>query len=208
MAGVGGEEDKALRKEAAQHEKAWAGAGLAAGLQVWRIEQFQVVPWPKAEYGTFFEGDAYIVLRTKQKKDGQLARDIFFWLGEECTQDEAGTAAYKTVELDAYFDEFDAAKSGLLRNGWQQSAAPWGHPSASRRLPGLVAGGGPLAAFWGPRLHLGASTLQPLLTSLGRCGPCSEARCGAPVLIAAPLCGCRAPGGGRHGRRPLCRRAG
>merc|ERR1719188_2195564 len=38
------------------------------------------------------------------KKENKLERRIFFWLGSETTTDEMGCAAYKTVELDDFFD--------------------------------------------------------------------------------------------------------
>jgi len=38
----------------------------------------------------------------QMKKNKQLHHDLHFWLGAESTQDEMGTAAYKTVELDDF----------------------------------------------------------------------------------------------------------
>lgn len=58
--------------------------------------------WPKDQYGQFFNGDSYIVLNvynTKENPD-ELLYDVHFWIGKHSTQDEYGTAAYKTVELD------------------------------------------------------------------------------------------------------------
>ncbi len=79
--------------------------------------------WPKEQYGKFFSGDAYIVLKashrclngferccmltrvhvraqtTAPQNSNALLYDIFFWLGKDCSQDEQGVAAYKTVEL-------------------------------------------------------------------------------------------------------------
>ena len=46
------------------------------------------------------KNSSYICLNTKVNDEGKKEYDVFFWLGAETTQDEAGTAAYKTVELD------------------------------------------------------------------------------------------------------------
>lgn len=109
VAGIGSDEDKAIRKSAAQTEPAWDGVGLAAGLWIWRIESFKVVPWPKEDFGSFYDGDSYIVLLVEEDPEhpgdlSKLRRHIFFWLGENTSTDEMGTAAYKTVELDDFFD--------------------------------------------------------------------------------------------------------
>jgi len=103
--GLGGEEHRDLKESVAKLEKAWKGAGTKPGLEIWRIEKFKVKKWKKSRYGEFYSGDSYIVLHSEQQtdKDGnplKMVYDVFFWLGKETSKDEAGTAAYKTVELD------------------------------------------------------------------------------------------------------------
>ncbi|KAJ0560391.1 putative villin headpiece, villin/Gelsolin, ADF-H/Gelsolin-like domain superfamily [Helianthus annuus] len=82
-------------------EPAFQGVGQRVGTEIWRIENFQPVPLPKSNYGKFYSGDSYIVLQTTSGKGGAYFYDIHFWLGKDTSQDEAGTAAIKTVELDA-----------------------------------------------------------------------------------------------------------
>ncbi|XP_057720707.1 villin-3 [Arachis stenosperma] len=82
-------------------DPAFQGAGQKAGTEIWRIENFQPVPLPKSEYGKFYMGDSYIILQTTQGKGGTYFYDIHFWIGKDTSQDEAGTAAIKTIELDA-----------------------------------------------------------------------------------------------------------
>ncbi len=50
--------------------------------------------------GQFYTGDSYILLSTVASKSGSLSWAIHFWLGAETSSDEAGIAAYKSVELD------------------------------------------------------------------------------------------------------------
>ena len=112
-----------VKKDAAATEPAWKDAGKSLGLQIWRIVKFKVTHWPKDQYGEFYNGDSYIIMNTYQKPDSEVGTygsdmraprllllrvlflqeflyDLHFWIGADSTQDEYGTAAYKTVELD------------------------------------------------------------------------------------------------------------
>ncbi|CAK5122172.1 unnamed protein product [Meloidogyne enterolobii] len=72
------------------------GIGQQRGLQIWRINKFALEDMPKEQYGNFYSGDSYIILNTKNIGEW----DVHFWLGRNTSQDEMGTAAIKTVELD------------------------------------------------------------------------------------------------------------
>ncbi|WVZ87012.1 hypothetical protein U9M48_033714, partial [Paspalum notatum var. saurae] len=68
---------------------------------IWRIENFKPVLVPTSSHGKFYMGDSYIILKTTSLKNGSFRHDIHYWLGKDTSQDEAGTAAILTVELDA-----------------------------------------------------------------------------------------------------------
>lgn len=76
-------------------------AGTKLGMEVWRIEKMEAVRQDEKSYGTFYSGDCYILLNTKQRPGSSSYEwDVHFWLGKDCSQDEQGAAAYRTVELD------------------------------------------------------------------------------------------------------------
>ncbi|KAJ8301550.1 hypothetical protein KUTeg_020537 [Tegillarca granosa] len=71
-----------------------------------KSKKFKVTDWPKEDYGKFYDGDSYIILYTYKKGDSDdLKYDLHFWIGKHSSQDEYGTAAYKTVELDTFLDD-------------------------------------------------------------------------------------------------------
>jgi len=103
---LGSDLETKIKEESSKHEVAWHGMGTAPGMHIWRIEKFHVKPWPQNRYGTFYSGDSYILLNTYlTHDDNELHHDLHFWLGQHTTLDEAGTAAYKTVELDTYLHD-------------------------------------------------------------------------------------------------------
>jgi gelsolin len=58
---IGTEIDHQVKYASAETEPAWNNGkvGQVAGLYIWRIEDFEVIPWPKEKYGQFFNGDRY-----------------------------------------------------------------------------------------------------------------------------------------------------
>ncbi|XP_065147048.1 scinderin [Paramisgurnus dabryanus] len=83
------------------HHKEFEKAGKSAGLQIWRIEKMELVPVPNNLHGSFYVGDAYLVLHTV-KQNNSCFYDLHYWLGKECTQDESTAAVIFTVQLDDY----------------------------------------------------------------------------------------------------------
>jgi gelsolin len=109
LALIGSELDHKIKQATAANEVAWVegggknGIGKAPGLHVWRIEQFHVKAWPTEKYSQFHKGDSYIVLNSYRKGTSDaLNHDVHIWIGQESSQDEYGTAAYKMVEADDY----------------------------------------------------------------------------------------------------------
>ncbi|XP_034721752.1 adseverin-like, partial [Etheostoma cragini] len=78
------------------------GAGQRAGLQVWRVENMDLVPVPAPLHGGFYSGDAYLVLHSSENRRGVLLHHLHYWLGSECSQDESGAAAIFAVQMDDF----------------------------------------------------------------------------------------------------------
>lgn len=69
------------------------------GLQIWRIENMDMVPVPEKTFGNFFDGDCYVLLMT-HKVSNNFSYDIHFWIGKSSSVDEQGAAAIYSVQMD------------------------------------------------------------------------------------------------------------
>ncbi|XP_058484497.1 scinderin like b [Solea solea] len=78
--------------------KEFVGAGKEPGLKVWRIENLDLKPVPKPLHGSFYTGDAYLLLFTTAAP----SYNIHMWLGDLCSQDESGAAAIFAMQLDDF----------------------------------------------------------------------------------------------------------
>jgi len=69
-----------------------------SSLQVWRIENGKVVPWPEDKHGQFHVGDSYLILYTEYHPEPTYF--IHQWMGNESTPDEIEALYIKSSELE------------------------------------------------------------------------------------------------------------
>ncbi|XP_009423301.1 advillin isoform X2 [Pan troglodytes] len=72
-------------------------------VEVWRIENLELVPVEYQWYGFFYGGDCYLVLYTYEV-NGKPHHILYIWQGRHASQDELAASAYQAVEVDRQFD--------------------------------------------------------------------------------------------------------
>ena len=78
----------------------YKGAGEQVGIQIWRIARFRLKHWTKERYGTFYNGDSYIVLHTMENHDRrEKYYHLHIWIGSNTTREQAWVALYKAEEF-------------------------------------------------------------------------------------------------------------
>jgi len=89
---------KALAQQKKQEEDSMVDDG-SGKIEIWRIENFKPVPIPKDKYGQFYSGDSYVMLYT-YLVNGKENYIIYFWQGNNSSQDEKGASALIAKEMD------------------------------------------------------------------------------------------------------------
>lgn len=77
-------------------DSSFAKVGEQLGLQIWRVEKMKLVAVPRTTFGTFFTGDAYLVLHRAEEDRAHL----HIWHGEKASSDEKGASALFATQLD------------------------------------------------------------------------------------------------------------
>ncbi|CAN0099992.1 unnamed protein product [Ascophyllum nodosum] len=71
----------------------------SGNLEIWRVEDFKLAPWPEEKYGQFYGGDCYVILYTYMVGNRE-SYIIYFWQGRESSTDEIGASAILAKEMD------------------------------------------------------------------------------------------------------------
>uniref|UniRef100_A0A3B4TH88 Advillin n=1 Tax=Seriola dumerili TaxID=41447 RepID=A0A3B4TH88_SERDU len=68
-------------------------------VEVWRIEDLELVPVDPQWHGYFYGGDCYLILYTYLVNNKQCYL-LYIWQGRHATQDELAASAFQAVDLD------------------------------------------------------------------------------------------------------------
>lgn len=91
--------------------KEFVGAGKQPGLQVWRIENLDLKPVPKALHGSFYTGDAYLLLFTTSAP----SYNIHMWLGKTWTHIvHLGTGQHVNNPISATYKSYSCFLNSML----------------------------------------------------------------------------------------------
>lgn len=69
-------------------------------ITIWRVENFELVDVPVAQYGEFFDGDSYVIEYVYTPKKGRGEAVLYFWQGKNSTVDEKGAVAMFVTRMD------------------------------------------------------------------------------------------------------------
>ncbi|XP_067843081.1 villin-1-like [Heptranchias perlo] len=72
-------------------------------VEVWRIEDLELVPVEKRWHGHFYSGDCYLILYT-YKVNSKLHHILYLWQGSHASQSEITASAYQAVHLDQQYN--------------------------------------------------------------------------------------------------------
>ncbi|XP_048856382.1 advillin [Brienomyrus brachyistius] len=81
---------------AAQERMVDDGSG---NVEIWRIENLELVPVEHQWYGYFYGGDCYLILYTYEVH-GKKSYLLYIWQGRHASQDELAASAFQAVNLD------------------------------------------------------------------------------------------------------------
>lgn len=69
-------------------------------LIIWRVEKLKLIKVPESSFGTFYEGDTFLILKINPN---EKEYNIHIWIGNESSKDEMEFVSFKVFQLDNKF---------------------------------------------------------------------------------------------------------
>jgi hypothetical protein len=81
---------------------AFVGAGISAGVELWRLDGSTLVMLPNNRLGKFYQRNCYLLLSTSTSPDdGAFKYSIHLWNGSETNEESWSEVIQKANELHA-----------------------------------------------------------------------------------------------------------